>query len=91
MRPVPGIAAVVLVAAVAITGCAAHPAVQPAPPVVDQAPMPVTDTLTVSGGAVQRVQERVAINACRAVLGASAPSRWEPGDVPPTSANGFPS
>jgi hypothetical protein len=47
MRPVRTIAAVVFVAAIAITGCAAHSAVHPAPapspPVVDQAPLPVSD------------------------------------------------
>jgi hypothetical protein len=46
MRPVRTIAAVVI-AAIAITGCAAHSAVQPSPapspPVVDKAPLPVTD------------------------------------------------
>ena len=49
MRPVRTVAAVVFVAAVAITGCAAHSAVQPSPapspPVVEQAPLPVTDGL----------------------------------------------
>jgi hypothetical protein len=49
MRPVRTIAAVVFVAAVAITGCAAHSAVQPSPapspPVVGQAPLPVADGL----------------------------------------------
>jgi hypothetical protein len=47
MRPVRTIAAVVFVAAIAVTGCAAHSAVQPSPapspPMVDQAPPPVTD------------------------------------------------
>ena len=47
MRPVRTIAAVVFIAAIAITGCAAHSADQPSPapspPVVDQAPLPVTD------------------------------------------------
>jgi hypothetical protein len=47
MRPVRTIAAAVVIAAIAITGCAAHSAVQPSPapspPVVDQAPLPVTD------------------------------------------------
>ena len=49
MRPVRTVAAVLFVAAVAITGCAAHSAVQPSPapspPVVEQAPLPVTDGL----------------------------------------------
>ena len=49
MRPVRTVAAVVFVAAVAITGCAAHSAVQPSPapspPVVEQAPLPVADGL----------------------------------------------
>jgi hypothetical protein len=49
MRPVRTIAAVVFVAAIAITGCAAHSAVQPSPapspPVVGQAPLPVADGL----------------------------------------------
>jgi hypothetical protein len=49
MRPVRTVAAVVFVAAIAITGCAAHSADQPSPapspPVVDQAPLPVTDGL----------------------------------------------
>jgi hypothetical protein len=49
MRPVRTVAAVVFVAAIAITGCAAHSAVQPSPapspPVVEQAPLPVTDGL----------------------------------------------
>jgi len=49
MRPVRTVAAVLFVAAIAITGCAAHSAVQPSPapspPVVDQAPLPVTDGL----------------------------------------------
>ena len=44
MRPVRTVAAVVFVAAIAITGCAAHSAVQPSPapspPVVEQAPLP---------------------------------------------------
>jgi hypothetical protein len=47
MRPVRTIAAVVFVAAIAITGCAANstiPSPVPSPPVVDQAPLPVTDT-----------------------------------------------
>jgi hypothetical protein len=47
MRPVRTIAAVVFVAAIAVTGCAAHSTVQPSPapspPMVDQAPPPVTD------------------------------------------------
>jgi hypothetical protein len=47
MRPVRTIAAVVFVAAIAVTGCAAHSAGQPSPapspPVVDQAPLPGTD------------------------------------------------
>ena len=50
MRPVRTVVAVLFVAAIAITGCAAHSAVQPSPapspPVVDQAPLPVTDGLT---------------------------------------------
>jgi hypothetical protein len=45
MRPVRTIAAVVFVAAIAITGCAAHSASQPSPApsplMVDQAPLPV--------------------------------------------------
>jgi hypothetical protein len=49
MRPVRTVAAIVFVAAVAITGCAAHSAVHPSPapspPVVEQAPLPVTDGL----------------------------------------------
>jgi hypothetical protein len=47
MRPVRTIAAVVFVAAIAITGCAANstiPSPVPSPPVVDQASLPVTDT-----------------------------------------------
>ena len=46
MRPVRTIIAVVFVAAVAITGCAAHstaPSPVPSPPVVDQPPMPALD------------------------------------------------
>jgi hypothetical protein len=45
MRPIRTVAAIVFVAAIAITGCAAHSAIQPSsapsPPVVDQAPLPV--------------------------------------------------
>jgi hypothetical protein len=44
MRPVRTIAVVVFVAAIAVTGCAAHSAVHPSPApssVVDQAPLPV--------------------------------------------------
>jgi hypothetical protein len=47
MRPAGIIIAVAFAAAVAVTGCAAHSAVQPSPapspPVVDQAPLPVRD------------------------------------------------
>jgi hypothetical protein len=47
MRPVRTITAVVFVAAIAITGCAAHSAVHPSPapspPMVGQAPLPVAD------------------------------------------------
>jgi hypothetical protein len=46
MRPVRTIIAVIFAAAVAITGCSAHstiPTPVPSPPVVDQAPLPVTD------------------------------------------------
>jgi hypothetical protein len=47
MRPAGIITAVAFAAAVAVTGCAAHSAVQPSPapspPVVDQAPLPVRD------------------------------------------------
>jgi hypothetical protein len=49
MRPVRTIIAVVFAAAMAITGCAAHstnPPPVPSPPVVDQAPLPVTDNPT---------------------------------------------
>jgi hypothetical protein len=49
MRPVRTVAAVLFVAAIAITGCAAHSAVQPSPapspPVVEPAPLPVADGL----------------------------------------------
>jgi hypothetical protein len=49
MRPVRTAAAVLFVAAIAITGCAAHSANQaspaPSPPMVDQAPLPVADGL----------------------------------------------
>jgi len=48
MRPVRIIAAVVFAAAIAITGCAAHSAVEPSPapspPVVDRPALPVTDS-----------------------------------------------
>jgi hypothetical protein len=47
MRPARIITAVAFAAAVAVTGCATHSAVQPSPapspPVVDQAPLPVRD------------------------------------------------
>jgi hypothetical protein len=49
LRPVRTIIAVVFAAAVAVTGCAAHstaPSPVPSPPVVDQAPLPVTDDPT---------------------------------------------
>jgi hypothetical protein len=48
MRPVRAIATVVFIAAVAITGCAAHSAVQPSPsPAIgDPAPLPVLNTPT---------------------------------------------
>jgi hypothetical protein len=49
MRAVRTVAAVVFVAAIAVTGCAANSAVQPSPapspPVVEPAPLPVTDGL----------------------------------------------
>jgi len=48
MRSVRTVVAVLFVAAIAITGCAAHSAIQPSPApspaVVDQAPLPVTDS-----------------------------------------------
>jgi len=48
MRSVRTVVAVMFVAAIAITGCAAHSAIQPSPApspaVVDQAPLPVTDS-----------------------------------------------